>query len=83
MPIDLSLLSTTLDVLNNLGDHALPARAIAREVEISYGRPLTQGDVDAILSEAKDKGWAATRTDTFGRELYHITPAGKTARASL
>lgn len=83
MAVDVSLLSTLLDVLVTLGNHALPAKALARETELRFGRPLVQSDVDDLLAYGKDQGWIGSRVDTFQREVFYITPEGKTARESF
>ena len=83
MATDISLLFALLDVLSNLGDHALPANSLAKETEIRHGRPLVLSQVEDLLTFGLDKGWVSFRTDVFGRNLWFITAAGKTAREQL
>jgi len=83
MATNISLLITLLDVLANLGDHALPANSLAKETEIRYGRPLVQSDIDDLLTFSLDQGWVSFRVDVFGRNLWYITAAGKTAKEKL
>jgi hypothetical protein len=83
MPIDLSLTKHTLAVLNRLGDHALPVDTLAAEVEIASGRSLTTQQIEAVLTDRHAAGHVATRQDRWGRAVWHITDAGRTALSQI
>jgi hypothetical protein len=83
MPVDLSLVKHTLNVLANMGGSSLPHDTLGAEVELRAGRPLTTQAIDDVLTLCRDKGWAASRVDDFGRRLWHITDAGINKRGAL
>lgn len=83
MATDILLIKATLRVLNTLGAHALPAPALANEIEIATGRNHTVQEVEATLAELKDLGYAGSRKDPFKRDVWHITDDGKTAHRTL
>lgn len=76
MPIDISLIRHTLAVLRALSGASLPEETLAAEIEIRAGRSLTTQAVKDALLFVRDKGWAESRKDLFGREAWWITPTG-------
>ena len=80
MPVDLTILRHTIDVLKAFDGNPMPERTIAVDVELRTGLPLTTQDVTDALNVAHEKGWAAYTQDQFYRRLWYVTPAGKVAR---
>ena len=58
-------------------DMGLTDEVLAIEIETINRRPLTTVGFDDACTLARDKGWAASTTDDFGRRCWTITDAGK------
>jgi hypothetical protein len=83
MPIDISLIKHTLDVLATLGGNSLPSDTVAAEVEIRAHRPLTTQQAQDTLTYCRDAGWADSRRDDFHRDVWCITDAGINKRKQI
>ena len=80
MPSDILLVKIALDTLASRSDSGGPQEAIAIEMELRAGRPLTTQAVEEVLAFCRDRGWADTRKDDFKRPIWWITDAGKNRR---
>ena len=80
MPSDPVLFRIALDALDCRGAAGGPQDAIATEIEMRLGRPLTSQAIEDQLRFLLSQGYAATRRDEFQRAIWWITDAGKNRR---
>jgi hypothetical protein len=80
--IDIALVKHLLNVLD-LYDAPRPEDVIGAEVELRASRPLTTSNVRSHIRWAVDRGWVSHRIDEFQRDIYAITPTGKTKKDEM
>jgi len=83
MPSDPVLAKHLLATLSSLGGGSIPEDALLIEVEMRSGRPMTTQAGRDLLTFAKSQGWAATREDEWGRDIWWITDKGLNRNATL
>jgi len=84
MPVDITLIKTTLKVLSNNASRAnLTEEVIALDCETILRKPLATHQVKAALAECTRHGWAIERRDDFGLPVWNITMNGEMKLTTL
>lgn len=78
MPVDISLIKTTLRVLaNNSGRDNLTEEIVAIDVEAILRKPLAAHQIRDALAECARHGWAIEGKDDFGLPTWGLTDSGR------
>lgn len=78
MPLDITLITTVLRVLNNAADRPdFTEELVGLDVEMINRRPVPTHQIREALRYAQQKGWAKEGADDFGQPIWQITDAGK------
>lgn len=75
--INEALIKMTARTLKRVGDEGTHKVAIGALTECDIGRPLTTVEIDDAVAFLVDHGFAGVIKDTFGRNIYFLTQAGK------
>jgi hypothetical protein len=78
MPLDITLISIVLKVLNNAADRPdYTEELVGLDVEMIARRTIPSHQIRDALRFAQQKGWAKEGTDDFGQPTWSLTDAGK------
>lgn len=77
MAIDTSLVMAVLRVLSRLGENALPETTLASECDLDQNKTHTMNQIRDAVRFCIDEGWVEQDEDTFKRDVFKITDAGR------
>jgi hypothetical protein len=78
MPVDITLVKTVLNVLNNnVSRSNLTEEVIGIDCETILRKPLAAHQIRAALAECASHAWAHERFDEFGMPVWNITAPGE------
>jgi hypothetical protein len=83
MKPDKALIKHLLSILHRIGPAGIEESALATELEVAAGRPLTTAQARDALVWSTDRGYVATRRDDFEQTVAWLTDSGKTILSGM
>ena len=83
MKPDKPLIKHLLAILHRIGPSGLEEYALATELEVAAGRPLTTAQARDTLVWCTDRGYVGTRRDDFENTIAWLNDSGKTVLAGM